>query len=242
MPMAKLVVVALTLALAALLGAARGSAGPVQEVKLVGSVGPEFTISLTDAQGNRVTKLDPGAYEIAVTDRSDFHNFHLTGPGVNEDTGVEFTGQVTWHVTLRDGSYVYVCDVHPSSMRGTFTAGTPPTTNPPPPGGGGGGGSAVTAKTKLLLTSGPGFAITLKTATGKTVRSMRTGTYTVVVRDRGRIHNAHVVAPGFNRRTTPLTYTGTQTWKVKLTRAGTFRFICDPHVATGMKGSAKIVR
>jgi plastocyanin len=241
-PMAKLVVVALTLALAALLGAARGSAGPVQEVKLIGSVGPEFTISLTDAQGNPVTKLDPGAYEIEVTDRSDFHNFHLTGPGVSEDTGVEFTGQVTWHVTFRDGSYVYVCDVHPSSMRGTFTAGTPPTTNPPPPGGGGGGGSAVTARTKLLLTSGPGFAITLKTAAGKNVKSMRTGTYTVVVRDRGRIHNAHVVAPGYNRRTTPLTYTGTQTWKVKLARAGTFRFLCDPHVATGMKGSAKIVR
>jgi len=128
--MAKLVVVALTLALAALLGAARGSAGPVQEVKLIGSVGPEFTISLTDAQGNPVTKLDPGAYEIEVTDRSDFHNFHLTGPGVSEDTGVEFTGQVTWHVTFRDGSYVYVCDVHPSSMRGTFTAGTPPDHEP----------------------------------------------------------------------------------------------------------------
>ena len=100
----------------------------------------------------------------------------------------------------------------------------------------------MTAKTKLLLTSGPGFTITLKTAAGKTIKSMRTGTYTVVVRDRGRIHDAHVIAPGFNRRTTPLTYTGTQTWKVKVARAGTFRFLCDPHVATGMKGSAKVVR
>ena len=242
------IVVALTLVVAALLGAARGSAGPAQEVQLVGTVGPEFTISLTDAQGSPVTKLDPGAYEIEVTDLSGFHNFHLTGPGVNEDTSVEFTGKVTWHVTLSDGNYVYVCDVHPSSMRGTFTAGTP-TTNPPPGGGGGGGGGGtsgggapVSAKTKLLLTSGPGFTITLKTAAGKTVKSMRTGTYTVVVRDRGRIHDAHVIAPGFNRRTTPLTYTGTQTWKVKLARAGTFRFLCDPHVATGMKGSAKVVR
>jgi plastocyanin len=244
--MTRLAVVAVAVAVAALLGAARGAAGPAQEAKLIGTVGPEFNISLTDAQGNRVTKLDPGAYEIEVTDRSDFHNFHLSGPGVNESTGVEFTGQVTWHVTFKDGDYVYVCDVHPSSMRGTFTAGTP-TTNPPPPGGGGGGGgtagggAAVTAKTKLLLTSGPGFAITLKTAAGKTVKSMNTGTYTVVVRDRGRIHDAHVVAPGFNRRTTPLTYTGTQTWKVRLARTGTFRFLCDPHVATGMKGSAKIV-
>jgi len=247
--MTRIVVVALALAVAALLGAARGSAGPAQEVKLVGTVGPEFTISLTDAQGSPVTKLAPGAYEIEVTDLSDFHNFHLTGPSVNEDTGVAFTGKVTWHVTLGDGNYVYVCDVHPSSMRGTFTAGTPPNTNPPPGvgGGGGGGGTSgggapVTAKTKLLLTSGPGFTITLKTAAGKTVKSMRTGTYTVVVRDRGRIHDAHVIAPGFNRRTTPLTYTGTQTWKVKVARAGTFHFLCDPHVATGMKGSAKVVR
>ena len=237
--MSKLVVVVLLLAVAALLGAAGGSAGPTQETKLIGTVGPEFTISLTDAQGNRVTKLDPGSYEIEVTDRSDFHNFHLQGPGVNESTGVEFTGETTWHVTLKDGNYAYLCDVHPSSMRGTFTAGTPPTTNPPPPGGGGG---VVTAGTKILLTSGPGFTITLKTPAGKTVKSLKTGTYTVVVRDRGRIHDAHVIAPGYNRRTAPLTYTGTQTWKVKLLRAGTFRFLCDPHAATGMKGSAKIVR
>ena len=89
---------------------------------------------------------------------------------------------------------------------------------------------------------GAGLRITLKTATGKTVKSMKRGTYQVVVRDRSRIHNAHVVAPGFDRRTWPLTYTGTQTWKVKLARTGTLRFLCDPHALAGMKGSAKIVR
>ena len=118
--MAKLVIVALTLALAALLGAARGSAGPVQEVKLIGSVGPEFTISLTDAQGNPVTKLDPGAYEIEVTDRSDFHNFHLTGPGVNKKTTVSEVKTKTWTVTLKKGTYRYVCDPHSSQMKGSF--------------------------------------------------------------------------------------------------------------------------
>ena len=56
------------------------------------------------------------------------------------------------------------------------------------------------------------------------------------------VYVSGVVAPGYNRRTVPLTYTGTQIWKVKLARAGTFRFLCDPHVATGMKGSAKILR
>ena len=51
-----------------------------------------------------------------------------------------------------------------------------------------------------------------------------------------------MIAPGYNRRTGPLTYTGSQTWKVKLAKAGTFRFLCDLHALTGMKGSAKIVR
>ena len=35
------------------------------------------------------------------------------------------------------------------------------------------------------------------------------------------------IAPGYNRSTSPLTYTGSQTWKVKLARAGTLRFLCD---------------
>jgi plastocyanin len=236
--MSRLSAFVVTLLAVALLGASGGSAAQAQEPKLVATVGPEFTISLTDAQGNRVTKLDPGAYEIEVTDRSDFHNFHLQGPGVNETTGVEFTGEMTWHVTFRDGNYAFICDVHPTAMRGTFTAGTPA---PPPPSGGGGGGSAITAKTKLRLTSGPGFSITLKTAAGKAVKTMKRGTYTVTVRDRSRIHDAHVIAPGYNRVTKPLTYTGTQTWKVKLARVGTLRFLCDPHSLQGMKGSAKIV-
>lgn len=119
----------------------------------------------------------------------------------------------------------------------TTTAPPPtPTPTPKPPAAG-----TVTPKTKLVLTSGPGFTITLKTAAGKTVKRMKTGTYRIVVRDRGRIHNAHVIAPGFNRKTS-LTYTGTQTWKAKLARPGTFRFLCDPHALSGMKGSARIVR
>jgi plastocyanin len=69
---------------------------------------------------------------------------------------------------------------------------------------------------------------------------MKIGTYTVVARDRSRIHDARVIAPGYNRATTPLTFVGTQTWKVKLAKVGTLRFLCDPH-ALQMKGSAKIV-
>jgi plastocyanin len=74
------------------------------------------------------------------------------------------------------------------------------------------------------------------------VKQMKVGTYNVTVRDRGRIHNAHLKGPGYNRKTTPLTYTGAQKWKVALKRAGRLSFLCDPHAAIGMKGSAKIVR
>jgi plastocyanin len=241
----RVLVCSAALVVAALLGASGGSAGSAQEIKLFGTVGPEFTITLVDAQGNAVTRLDPGAYEIEVRDRSEFHTFHLQGPGVDERTEVEFTGDVTWRVTLRDGVYAFLCDVHPSTMRGTFTAGTPPPTTPPPtpptnpPSSGSG---AITARTRLVLTSGPAQVITLKTAAGKAVKAMRLGTYTVSVRDRGRIHNAHLVAPGYNRSTRPVTYTGTQTWRVKLAKIGTLRFLCDPHARQGMRGSARLVR
>ena len=36
------------------------------ETKLVGTVGPGFTIELRDAQGQPVTHLEPGAVEIEV--------------------------------------------------------------------------------------------------------------------------------------------------------------------------------
>lgn len=237
--MIRAVAFAVAASAAALLGATDGAAvqaqyGPGENPKLFGSVGPEFEIALRDAQGNRVTQVDPGIYDIEVKDRSDFHTFHLEGPGVDERTEVEFTGTVNWTVTFKDGKYTYRCDPHPT-LAGTFTAGNPPTTQPPP-------ATVVTAKTKLVLTSGPTQVITLKTSSGKAVKQMKIGTYTMTVRDRSPLHNAHVVAPGFNKKTSPLTFKGTQTWKVALRRAGTLRFLCDPHAALGMRGSAKIVR
>jgi plastocyanin len=221
------------LAAVALFLASGSSARPTQETKLFGTVGPEFSISLVDAQGNDVSKLDPGTYVIQVKDLSDFHNFHLFGPGVNESTAIGATGDVTWTVTFTDGIYRFVCDAHPTSMIGRFTVGTPPTTSPPPP--------PTSTPKKLVLTSGPGYTITLKTQAGKAVRSLRLGTYTVVVRDRSSFHDAHIIAPGFNRTTT-VAFVGTRTWKMKLAKTGTLRFQCDPHARQGMRGSAKIVR
>jgi plastocyanin len=217
---------------AALLAAAGGGATPAENPKLHASVGPGFAISLTNDAGARVTRLDPGTYDIEVEDEGTEHNFHLRGPGVDERTGIEETGKKLWTVTFAAGTYSFLCDVHPTTLRGSFTVGTPPATTPPP--------AAITPKTRLLLTSGPAFRITLTTGTGKAFTSMKRGTYTIVVRDRSAIHNAHVIAPGLNRKTT-VPFVGTQTWKAKLAKAGTLRFLCDPHAGQGMRGSKKIV-
>ncbi|HWQ22585.1 MAG TPA: plastocyanin/azurin family copper-binding protein [Gaiellaceae bacterium] len=230
--MTRAAAVALALVLAALLASAQGAASPAQATTLFATVGPGFSIALRDAQGNRVTRLAPGTYEIRVDDRSDVHNFRLTGPGVDERTDVEGTGTVTWTVTLREGTYRYVCEPHADSMRGSFTVGAP--TQQPPPG-------VVTPGMRLVLTSGPGFSITLRTAAGRAVRTLQVGTYTVTVRDRSRTHNARLVAPGF-RRATSVPFVGTQRWRVALRRPGTLRFLCDPHASGGMRGSARIVR
>ena len=231
---------AVTLLFAALLGVSDGAAtqAQYQNPTLNATVGPDMTIRLRNEAGAAVTTLTPGTYTINVEDLSAFHSFALVGPGgVSQDSGVDFTGNVSWTVTLTNGTYTFRCSVHPTTMRGTFTGGTG--------GGGGGGGGGVKTilpGTKLVLTSGPRQVITLKTARGAAVKQIKVGTYNVTVRDRSPIHNAHLRGGGYNRATKPLSYVGTQKWKVALRRTGTLRFLCDPHAALGMRGSAKIVR
>lgn len=87
---------------------------------LQASVGPGFEISLKDASGQDVTTLAAGTYTITVDDKSDIHDFHLTGPGVDESSGVSETGTSTWMVTFEAGSYHFQCDPHSSSMNGDF--------------------------------------------------------------------------------------------------------------------------
>ncbi len=222
---------ALLAALAALvLPAAAAAANP----QLLASVGPGFTISLTDAGGKRVTQLDPGTYDIVVDDQADEHNFHLSGPGVDERTDVSFVGKVTWTVTLKDGSYSFVCDPHASSMRGTFKVGagdsatTPPATTPP----------ATTPKpsaTRLVGTVGPGFTISLTNSKGKPVKTLKAGTYAITVRDRSASHSFRLVGTG---KATTVRFVGTKTWTVKL-KKGTLVFFCEPHRAS-MRGSVRV--
>ena len=87
---------------------------------LKGVVGPAFNITLRKTNGAKVTTLPHGVYKIMISDKSPIHNFHLKGPGVNKTTGVAASGSATWTVTLRAGTYTYVCDPHVPAMKGTF--------------------------------------------------------------------------------------------------------------------------
>ncbi|HET9438405.1 MAG TPA: plastocyanin/azurin family copper-binding protein [Gaiellaceae bacterium] len=86
-----------------------------QATKLQGTVGPGFTISLA----KKPTKA--GKYTLVVSDKSSIHNFRLKGPGVNVATSVPATGSKTFKVTLKKGKYTFLCDPHPTTMKGSFT-------------------------------------------------------------------------------------------------------------------------
>jgi plastocyanin len=106
----------LTLLAVALVAVASASAATPT---LNASDGPGFTISVKKG-GKKVTSLKAGKYKIVVKDLSNLHNFHLTGPGVNKKTGVGPKGTFTWTVTLKKGTYKYICDPHATIMKGSF--------------------------------------------------------------------------------------------------------------------------
>jgi plastocyanin len=179
------------LAAAATLLPAGAGLSSSQQVTLSAEVGPGFTITLRNADGSSVTRLDPGTYHIAVSDLSTEHNFHLSGPGgVDMRTAVETTGTTTWTVTLVDGQYRYQCDPHNTSMFGRFTVGNPPP--PPPP-------AATTVRLNGKV--GPGKTLSLKTAAGGRVSSLKAGRFRITVRDLTRADNFHLTGPGVNRKT-----------------------------------------
>ena len=86
---------------------------------LTGTDGPGFTITLKKGT-SKVTKLKAGKYKFVIKDLSDIHNFHLSGPGINKTTSVSAEGTFKWTVTLKKGTYKYICDPHAAIMKGSF--------------------------------------------------------------------------------------------------------------------------
>jgi plastocyanin len=160
--------------------------------KLVAVVGTNeaFVISLRDANGNAVTQLAPGTYDIAVSDRAESHNFHLRGPGVDMSTPIDAKQETTWTVTIGTGIYTYVCDAHSSQMRGYFLAG-------------------AIAPTTFTGSVGPKKTISLKP------RSSLPGPAVITVNDRSKTDNFHLTGPGVNKKTGVKTR-GKATWAVAL--------------------------
>jgi plastocyanin len=206
---------------AALLPAAAGGAdNPV----LTGTVGTNdaFVISLNDSTGAKVSHLDPGTYTIVVHDRSDQHNFHLIGPGVNQSTDVEGIGDATWTVTLADGIYEFHCDPHSSVMKGRFAVGTaqlaPPTAT-------------------LNGRVGPGRTISVRQTDGSKATVLDGITSVkLVVTDRSKTDNFHLTGPGVNKAT-GVRFRGRVTWNLKVS-PGVYRYRSDRHKT--LRGSFSI--
>jgi plastocyanin len=184
-----------------LLAAAAALAAPAAaDTTLQGNVGPGFVISLDGTSG-----LQPGSFTIHVTDQSEFHNFHLVGPGVDKATDVTGTGDSTWDVTLANGTYRFFCDAHPTSMKGSFTVGTVATTQKLSGG--------VSAAGRLTFS-----------------RSATPGKASVTIHDASAKDNFHLTGPGVNKRT-GIAFKGTVTWTVTL-QSGTYTYRSDAHPKT----------
>ena len=98
-----------------------GGGGGSASGTLEGETGPGFEIEVKQ-NGEDAESVKAGTYTLKVEDKSDQHNFHLIGPGVDKEvTEVSFVGDKTVTVTLKKGTYTYQCDPHASQgMKGTF--------------------------------------------------------------------------------------------------------------------------
>jgi hypothetical protein len=202
-----LLLIPLVLAAVLLPGSAQSAA---KDTNLTATVGPGFSIRLTDSSNNAVSHLAPGAYTITVDNKSQgtdyVHNFHIKGPGV--DMASDFVpGTTTWNVTFVNGTYTFRCDAHPTQMHGSFQVGAAP---PPTP--------------KLAAGVGPKKTIWLKRGAAA-VKTLKAGKFKVAVSDLSKADNFHLSGPGVNKKTGVKTK-GSAVWTVTL-RAGTYTYRSD---------------
>jgi plastocyanin len=195
---------------AATLLAAAGPARADNPV-LTGDVGANdgFVITLTDANGARVTHVDAGTYTLVVHDHSTFHDFHLSGPGgVDVATTPDFVGNQTFTVTLVDGQYFFQCDPHSSQMKGNFTVGSFTAAPPPTP--------AAPAQ-KLAGSVGPGASFKLGPIGG-----LSSGKTVITVSDKSAKDGFRLSGPGVSKSTSAK-FRGTVKWTVTL-KAGKYTY------------------
>jgi plastocyanin len=100
--------------LAAALALVATATAALKAGQLTATDGPGFTITMSKKS------VKAGTYVITVRDRSNIHNFHLTGPGVNKKTSVAAVTTAKWTVKLKKGIYKFVCDPHKTIMFGSL--------------------------------------------------------------------------------------------------------------------------
>ena len=88
--------------------------------------------------------------------------------------------------------------------------------------------SGTHATSTLTGTVGPSFTITLK-MNNKVVKSLKAGTYKLVIHDQASIHAFSLDGPhGYAKDFTTVPFVGTKTFSVKLV-AGKYKYYCPPH-------------
>jgi hypothetical protein len=94
-----------------------------------------------------------------------------------------------------------------------------------------GASAKQSATPKLTGTDGPGYTINLK-MNGKAVKTLKAGTYKVVIHDMATIHGYSLDGPhGFAKDISPIPFVGTKTVTLKL-KAGKYKFYCPNHEST----------
>ena len=80
----------------------------------------------------------------------------------------------------------------------------------------------------LYGTVGPGRTISLRKRNGAKVGRLDAGVYTLVVHDRTRTDNFHLLGLGVNKKT-GIKFAGSKTWTIALSSGKTYRFRSDAH-------------
>ena len=99
--------------------------------------------------------------------------------------------------------------------------------------------NAASTVTRIKGEVGPGFTIEVEKA-GKDVKTLKAGKYAIKVEDKATTHNFHLIGPGLNKKT-GVPFKGETTWMITL-KPGRYTYQCDPHAASGMKGSFRVTR
>ena len=218
-PIVRWTTIAVALAIVALTGTtatggARSNLAAANTLHAVVESTTPLTLELTTSDGGRVRAggvrvLAPGTFTVVVEDRSAVDNFHLGGPGIDEQTTLEFVGTVTWTLNFTPGGYSYRTDGAGAPECGcsqTFSVRQP-------------------APAQLRGTVAAN-SISLKTPTGARAANLAAGKYVIVVNDRSRGNNFHLSGNGVNRRTSAK-FVGRKTWTITLAPGSLYTYRSD---------------